>query len=221
MSFSAHLKNMLQRSAGFTMIELLVVITILGILAVAVLSAINPIEQINRGRDTASRSDAEQLISAIERFNAFQGYYPWQIDANDVAAAAVLQELVGAVNDSTWVVNGDVGTNGCTVMMRLSSGDPAIAGCVAAQELRDSFIDRVSFAAGSRRLYVYNRGTQGDSTYVCFVPQSGAFITEASDRCNAGLPVDLAPMEDEICNPVDGAGRTVIQEGEAPVICLP
>ena len=61
---------------GFTMIELLIVITILGILAVAVLSAINPIEQIRRARDTSSQSDAEQLLSAIDRYNAFQGVFP-------------------------------------------------------------------------------------------------------------------------------------------------
>ena len=47
------------------MIELLVVISILGILAVIVLAAINPLEQINRGRDTASRSDAEQLFECV------------------------------------------------------------------------------------------------------------------------------------------------------------
>ena len=58
---------------AFTMIELLIVIAILGILAVAVLAAINPIEQINRGRDTGSRSDAEQLLSAIDRFYAYKG----------------------------------------------------------------------------------------------------------------------------------------------------
>ena len=70
--------------SGFTMIELLIVIAILGILAVAVLSAINPIEQINRGRDTGSRTDSEQLLTAIERFNAFQRYYPWQVGQADV-----------------------------------------------------------------------------------------------------------------------------------------
>ena len=62
---------------GFTLIELLIVITLLGILAVAVLSAINPIEQINRSRDTSSKSDAEQLINAIDRYYASKGYYPW------------------------------------------------------------------------------------------------------------------------------------------------
>jgi len=63
---------------GFTMIELLIVIAVLGVLAVAVLSAINPIEQINRGRDTGSRSDAEQLLSAFDRFYTSQQIYPWQ-----------------------------------------------------------------------------------------------------------------------------------------------
>ncbi|EKD87098.1 MAG: hypothetical protein ACD_37C00044G0003, partial [uncultured bacterium] len=42
--------------SGFTLIELLIVITILGILATAVLAAINPLEQISRGRDTGSKS---------------------------------------------------------------------------------------------------------------------------------------------------------------------
>ena len=47
------LKARLQR--GFTMIELLVVIAIIGVLAAAVLAAINPVEQISKGRDAARR----------------------------------------------------------------------------------------------------------------------------------------------------------------------
>src|SRR3972149_6448515 len=74
----------ISNKAGFTMIELLIVIAILGILAVAVLASINPIEQINRGRDTGSRSDAEQLISAIDRFYAAKGYYPWMLNGSSV-----------------------------------------------------------------------------------------------------------------------------------------
>ncbi|MDQ5951528.1 MAG: hypothetical protein QG639_809, partial [Patescibacteria group bacterium] len=186
----------IQSQRGFTMIELLIVISILGILAVAVLSAINPIEQINRGRDTGSRSDAEQLLSATERFNAFQGYYPWQENANDVTG---IPQAINPVDD-TWIVPA---VAGCTVLQRLSIGDENIVGCVASQELKESFVDRLLTSAASRQLYVYNRGQQGDSTYVCFVPQSGAFITEAETRCAAGLPLDLLPEVNNICN---GAG---------------
>lgn len=207
----------LRNERGFTMIELLIVISILGILAVAVLSAINPIEQINRGRDTGSRSDAEQLLSATERFNAFQGYYPWQRNANDTDS--IPQTPIRAV-DANWVVT-LIPT--CTVLQRLSIGS-AVVGCVASQELKESFVDRLLTSASSRELYVYNRGEQGDSTYVCFVPQSGAFITEAETRCSAGLPLDLLPAVNEICNG-NGAGtagaRSVIQEGEDAAICLP
>ena len=55
---------------GFTLIELLVVITLIGILAVAVLSALNPIEQINKARDAGKRADSSQLLEALDRYFA-------------------------------------------------------------------------------------------------------------------------------------------------------
>src|SRR3989338_2851312 len=75
------------KNYGFTMIELLIVIAVLGILAVAVIAAINPIEQINRSKDTGSRSDAEQLIGAVDRYYTSKGYYPWQSGATDTTNA--------------------------------------------------------------------------------------------------------------------------------------
>lgn len=69
----------LRAVAGFTMIELLVVISVIGVLAVAVLSSINPIEQINKGRDVRANSDAAQLVNAIDRYYATQEKYPWNV----------------------------------------------------------------------------------------------------------------------------------------------
>jgi len=73
---------------GFTLIELLIVIVIIGILAVAVLSAINPIEQRNKGTDTVLRSDSAEFLNAVERYYASNGVYPWDALSSPVSLPA-------------------------------------------------------------------------------------------------------------------------------------
>jgi len=184
---------------GFTLIELLIVIAVLGILAVAVLAAINPIEQINRSRDTGSRSDAEQLIGAIDRFYASRGYYPW---VNSAATTGFGQEWHAV--DSTWVDDADPGVS---VLTKLSE--------TGTEEIKASFVSRIS-AKGYNTLYVYNAGSPGSSTYVCFHPNSGAFQTEAGQRCTGAedfgqLPSDFPP---EACPEGCSTSKTCY-------ICLP
>jgi len=197
-NLSRYVPAVVSKIAGFTMIELLIVISILGILAVAVLSAINPVEQINRGRDTGSRSDAEQLLSGIDRFNAFQGFYPWQTGAGDNAGKAIAwSQFALTVADS----------NTCPVSDKLSQ---ATAPCIGTDELKVTFFNRI-FNTTYNPLFIYNRGTTGDSTYVCFVPKSKAFITEATTRCEdangSGMPADIdAATRAIICTP-DAAGN--------------
>lgn len=172
------------KKLGFTMIELLIVIAVLGVLAVAVLSAINPIEQINRGKDTGSRSDAEQLLSAIDRYYTTQGVYPWQEDS--AAEDALAWTAATAVADGA--------TDPVTMLSKL-------AATTGAAEIKQSFVTRIS-GANYNSLYLYFRGNNGDSTYVCFQPDSGAFALEASTRCGtagAGLPTDLLPVADPVC----------------------
>ncbi len=177
---------------GFTLIELLIVIAVLGILAVAVLAAINPIEQINRSRDTGSRSDAEQLIGAIDRYYATRGYYPWQSAPGTTDAGVDWVQVTTA-----WT---GAGADPTGVLARLSQA--------GTEEVKQSFITRIT-SSGYNPLYVYNRGNIGDSYYVCFLPQSGAFRTEANNRCSSGLPADLQPITNTICNTV------------SPYSCLP
>ncbi len=66
-----------KRSGGFTLIELLIVITIIGVLAVAVLSAINPVEQIRRAQDSGRESDAAEILNAFDRYYTAFFEYPW------------------------------------------------------------------------------------------------------------------------------------------------
>ena len=92
------MKNLiLEAKKGFTLIELLIVITIIGILAVAVLSAINPIEQIRRAQDQGKESDAAELLNAMERYYTAFFEYPWEA----LGGSTPNESLVSA--NLTWI----------------------------------------------------------------------------------------------------------------------
>src|SRR3989344_9674224 len=91
--------DLFKMKKGFTLIELLVVISVIAVLAVAVLSSINPVEQINKAKDTASKSDAAEILNAMERYYATFGCYPWEVDA----AGACPKPYVYAAQASTAV----------------------------------------------------------------------------------------------------------------------
>ncbi|MCX6724808.1 MAG: prepilin-type N-terminal cleavage/methylation domain-containing protein, partial [Candidatus Shapirobacteria bacterium] len=185
---------------GFTMIELLIVIAVLGVLAVAVLATINPIEQINRGRDTGSRGDTEQLLSAIDRYNANTGLWPWQDAATDNPALAWMTVTAAA----------PASPNGCSMLGLLSTtADPA---CPGTDEIKASFVTRL-VAAKSNAIYMTYGGGTGQSVYICFNPQSGAFQKQADDRCKAGLPTDF---------PANACGACPVSLGRhTNCVCLP
>ena len=74
----------LKNKKGFTIVELLIVIVVIGILATLVIVTFTGIQQ--KGRDTQRKTDINAVQSHVEAYYAQTGNYP----------------TLGNLNDSTW-----------------------------------------------------------------------------------------------------------------------
>jgi general secretion pathway protein G len=74
-------KNLLQK--GFTLVELLVVIVILGILAAVVVFAVGG--STDKAQDSACEAERSAVETAVEAYRASEGAYP--TNANNLVAA--------------------------------------------------------------------------------------------------------------------------------------
>jgi prepilin-type N-terminal cleavage/methylation domain-containing protein len=163
---------------GFTLVELLIVIGLLGAIALIVISAINPIEQANRARDTKYKADAGQLISAIDRYFVTISAFPWMTNSPATYPSAdTAFNYVSAQSD-------DVGLCGatCTVDGLLIQNN----------ELKTEFKQR-DFVKGSptltNQIMVGKDSGSSTSVYACFVPLSKSVRDKA---CTDGKVYTLA-----------------------------
>ncbi len=72
------------KSKGFTIVELLIVIVVIGILATLVIITFSGIQQ--KARDTKRKTDVNAVTSHVEAFYADKGFYP----------------TFGQLSDATW-----------------------------------------------------------------------------------------------------------------------
>lgn len=61
---------------GFTLVEVIIVIAVLGILASSLIVLIDPISQTQKSRDSKRKADLKQIQSALELYRADNGAYP-------------------------------------------------------------------------------------------------------------------------------------------------
>ncbi len=70
------MRNLFNLKRGFTLIELVIVIGILGILMAVVISVLNPARFLAKGRDTRRQSDLRLIQAALEAYYSQKNEYP-------------------------------------------------------------------------------------------------------------------------------------------------
>lgn len=187
--------------SGFTLVELLIVIALLGVLAAAVLAAINPLEQANRARDTRMRSDASQFLAAEDRYFVSQAKFTW-VTNGDVAN----NDAAFGFANATGAGVGLCGTAGCTTDGLLITNN----------ELKTEFRNRDFIKNGAvqtEALYVGKALGASSSVYACWVPKSKSERAKATQTLTVGSPT--------LGTATDCLTRTYADLTTSCVTCLP
>lgn len=161
------LTNKMQQ--GFTLVELLVVIGILGVLVAALLATLDPLEQIRKGNDSARLSIAREYQQAYTRYYANKGLFPW-VDPDGAGPLAA---------DCTATLPVAAATTPVTLTSLTNSGG---TGCndvlVTSGELKSSKIP--SNLTSSPNSLIISTTANNDRVVVCFRPASKSQTSTAN-----------------------------------------
>ena len=170
------IKNMTRR--GFTLVELLIVIALISILAVAVLATINPIEQANKARDASVLNDAAEVMNAYERYYANSQNYPWMMFQDAIPLTVDSAVLYDSEQVGFGICYGDPSVVISTADPTTCSSEASTQGLlIDADELKASFVGKSSFSttvdsAPQNGLWLYKATGSGGALYVCYIPKA-------------------------------------------------
>lgn len=178
---------MKKQNAGFTLMELLIVIGVLGILAAGLLAAIDPFEQLKKARDSNYRSGAIELLSATQRYYANHGYLPWRNPlSNGVGTCS--DTSTGAGADLLADTSTGVSSSSAKTVSVGSTQDSAVTPCIndliADGELKTTFSQGLNTT-------VYLSSWSKTSVRVCFSPESKSSLSDI--QTNSHLDSITAP----------------------------
>lgn len=165
---------------GFTLVELLVVIGIIGIMAAVAIAFIDPVEQLNKATDTNKRNVAVEFVSSFARYYAARSYYPWQHPTTPCNSGLDPRSPilgVGTALDSPAFMDS---TDGCIVHL------------IGTSDLKASFKNQPALIAD---MY-YARPNVNESPMACFKPKSKTVTRDINTKYaqdgNLGSTTDCA-----------------------------
>lgn len=92
---------------GYTLGELLIVISLIGILAAALLAVLDPLTQMKKSRDSRRKTDLDRLTKVLEDYYNDKGKYPVSIDLTSCTDTSLAPRLEKSpcdpVSSSTFI----------------------------------------------------------------------------------------------------------------------
>jgi len=162
------------RRQGFTLVELLIVIALLGALAIGLIGALDPFEQLKKGTDTGTRDLVNQVQTAVLRYFATTNKFPWENTAA-LSAGFTAQPLDSA------------------------DFNEAVSNMVTAGELKSNFREIYGNKL-SEIIVTYIRSDTATSATViaCYQPQSKSFLVDPNTKySNDGTTTNQAACKSQ------------------------
>lgn len=183
---------------GFTLLELLIVIGVLGILAAGLLAAIDPFEQLKKARDANNRNATIEVLNGFTRYYATHGAFPWNLTTNPI-------DCDGGAAASQYDAPDALGTDAALTT--------DIPNCIDAIQNDGELKDTFETGIGSTSIFVASDPADSTDLHVCFSPESKSLRSDSNTKwyLTAGGGGENIVTEDDGTNCPDVTVDTCLQ----------